>query len=406
MTPEKPAVPVAEKISTTTKDGAVLEGVWLKQPGNPAAPVAVVNHGVLENTRMMDPYMRELHRKGYQVMAFNFRGHGDGSATSGRQHRFSKPPKNHPVTFDRIAAYDIDAIVDKAIEVTGQKNVAMHGHSMGGMSASAYLEGVTYKNGKLILDDTLSGVRQLKVRSLVMLGSPPHIDDLKGIILKLLTLDKHTQSIARSIDLFNLPKRLNEVLDYLESKGSMHKALAKKIEAMLGKLASVDNPVSGILFHPENFKNHPDDFIRMLRHGISPASNELMLKNFGEWAKAGTGSLKSATGEIDFAAHYGRIKIPVTFIAGEHDVLAPAEKIYRDFYLKIGSRNKRFIVVKAGHLDLVRAAGLQGMKNVMHILDDPEALRFHFEKDRGDLCHIETLHIFSNNGIVRILRWE
>jgi len=95
VTPRKYGIPF-EEIQIHLRNRAHPYGWWM--PSSPNAPTLVLIHGWGRNLARMMPYIQKLHPLGYNLVAFDARGHGDSS------------PEKHPTvgTFSE----DILAVVD------------------------------------------------------------------------------------------------------------------------------------------------------------------------------------------------------------------------------------------------------------------------------------------------------
>jgi pimeloyl-ACP methyl ester carboxylesterase len=72
-TPDDIGIPF-EEISIPTYNSRALYGWWI--PGNKTAPTVILVHGWGRNASRMMPYIKVLHEKGYNLLAFDSRNHG------------------------------------------------------------------------------------------------------------------------------------------------------------------------------------------------------------------------------------------------------------------------------------------------------------------------------------------
>ncbi len=107
-----------EKVSFPTADGLTLRG-WLV-PGSDPQRVVVILHGHGGSIDYDLRYVPYLHAAGYNVLQFDFRGHGrsDGNAS----------------TFGYLERMDVQAAV-KFLLGRDLRRIALHGFSLGGMVA-------------------------------------------------------------------------------------------------------------------------------------------------------------------------------------------------------------------------------------------------------------------------------
>jgi len=75
-TPAKFEIPF-EEIQIPTKDGGALYGWWI--PASPDAPTLILVHGWSRNVERVMAYIRELHPRGYNLLAFDARNHGNST---------------------------------------------------------------------------------------------------------------------------------------------------------------------------------------------------------------------------------------------------------------------------------------------------------------------------------------
>jgi pimeloyl-ACP methyl ester carboxylesterase len=104
--------------------------------GNDAAPPLILIHGGRDHCRSFDRIARSL-RPHYHVLAPDLRGHGDSEWTRGGS--YSLPEY----------VYDLTGLV----RLTGANDVAIVGHSMGGMVGLAYAGTVPDKVSRLVVLD-------------------------------------------------------------------------------------------------------------------------------------------------------------------------------------------------------------------------------------------------------------
>jgi pimeloyl-ACP methyl ester carboxylesterase len=104
--------------------------------GNDAAPPLILLHGGRDHCRSFDRIARSL-RPHYHVLAPDLRGHGDSEWTRGGSYALPE------------YVYDLTGLV----RLTGASEVAIVGHSMGGMIALAYAGTVPDKVSRLIVLD-------------------------------------------------------------------------------------------------------------------------------------------------------------------------------------------------------------------------------------------------------------
>lgn len=134
-------LPPGEIVAIPTHDGAVLGATLMGPKGG---RLVVAAHGWVEDRRIWAAMARLLVARGYQVLAYDQRGHGLS-------------------TFDR-AGLTVEAIADdlKAVlEHLDARDAIVIGHSMGGMTAQAFAirhpDTVAERVSALVLVSTASG---------------------------------------------------------------------------------------------------------------------------------------------------------------------------------------------------------------------------------------------------------
>ncbi len=117
-----------EEIRIPANNNCSLYGWWV--PGNKTAPTIILVHGWGRNAGRMMPYIRALHKEGYNLMAFDSRNHGSSDRES-----FSTMLK---------FSEDIRSTIDYGVEQEFVKDhVGLIGLSIGGAAsihASAFDE--------------------------------------------------------------------------------------------------------------------------------------------------------------------------------------------------------------------------------------------------------------------------
>ena len=76
-TPADLEIPFNE-ISIPTKNNCSLYGWWI--PGAETSPTIILVHGWGRNAGRMMPYIKKLHEKGFNLIAFDSRNHGTSDA--------------------------------------------------------------------------------------------------------------------------------------------------------------------------------------------------------------------------------------------------------------------------------------------------------------------------------------
>ena len=181
-----------EVVEAFTADGIALR---MKRYPNPGGVPVIFQTGLTANHNAMDmpvdgySVVKWFHERGYDVYATNFRGHG-------RDEYLSDGPAGCAWTMDDFIAYDVEAIISRVTEVSGQRPFWV-GHSMGGTSVYGYLMGAVYQDvvvdqewvrrglfgwhledvrrPRIVGDDALVDGRHEALAGLVTISSPPRV---------------------------------------------------------------------------------------------------------------------------------------------------------------------------------------------------------------------------------------
>lgn len=142
------------QVNFPSTDGTPLVGSWLPPP-EPTAPVILLAHGNGEDLGRIQPFIHSLHRLGFGVFAYDYRGYGQ---SGGR-------PTEHGLYRDAEAAYGL---------VTGPLGIApdrlfLFGRSLG--SGSVTYLAARHPAAGLILDSPFTSTFQ------VLIPFPPFPND-------------------------------------------------------------------------------------------------------------------------------------------------------------------------------------------------------------------------------------
>ncbi len=300
---------VTEQHTVETADGARLA---LHRHAAPAGRPVLVIHGISSNHHCWDLEAGRslgsfLAARGLDAWLLDLRGHGDSRlGSNGRRLRSGWD-------IDDYGHQDLPAAIDYVRRETGQPQLALVGHSLGGMVAAIYAS--SHPGG----DRALS--------ALVAVGSPMDFSDPDPLL---------TTSLWAA-------RFYGPLLPVVPSP------LAARIQGALpGRLTPVDD----LLFNDLG----EDARERMYQRVVSPLVGG-ELTQFGQALR--TGSFTAADGAVDYPALLGRIETPTLVIAGRADRVAPPDRVVA-YYEGVGAREKRFVIAGRahgfaadyGHLDL------------------------------------------------------
>lgn len=293
----------SEVLSVHTADGWRLALHHYPARGTPRPTPVVLCHGVTANLHNWDAGPGSLPRllaaRGFDVYGLELRGSGDSERT---HYRYS---------FDDYVLRDVPAAVDFVVARAPSGQVHWVGHSMGGMVMYGYLQ----------------RVGQAKVRSLVAVGSPP------------LVLDRNVYvRFAREV-LFPLSTFFFD-------------RLPMGLLSELGAPFADDPPVPAVhlIWNPDNMA--PDTARAVAANGVNDIAANVMRVLVDD-------DFVSLDRAHDYTAEMRRIEVPVLFVGGSLDALAPPAVLAAG-YRAVSSADKRIVVFgKAnghvadyGHVDL------------------------------------------------------
>lgn len=327
----KPTERANETLWATTPDGwrlALHHFIPPIQATKRNHPVLVC-HGISSNKynwdltdRLSFPYY--LAKQGFDTWAVELRASGS-----------SQPPKNSEnelwnYSFDDYVLLDVPTLVETVLKHTKQTKVHWVGHSMGGIVLYGYLQ----------------RVRQDTIQSATVVGSPPYILD-------------HNQNLLRVAE-------------------NAH-GLAKRFRMLPNKTATqLGAPLAAAPFLDEmrlvwNYDNLQPDVARLAAaNAVSNLSSNIVMQilNHGR-----AGPIVSQDNQHNYTSAMNRIRVPIFFVAGALDQLAPPAVLMYG-YRSVASVDKRLEVLgKAngyradyGHMDM--CIGKHAPEEVFGLLGD------------------------------------
>jgi polyhydroxyalkanoate synthase len=303
-----PLPPAAEHLRARTDDGWNLALVRYRPAGVPKGPPVVLCHGISANARNLDldeghSMARFFAAHGREAWTMSLRGTGDSGRTD--EARGRRAP-----TFDDFWRLDLPAVLRTVRDQTGAPVVDFVGHSMGGMTAYAYLS----QGGK-------------GLNAVTTLGSPTRLDWGTGL-----------ESLARA------------VVPLVPAAATLPSALATSLAA---PFQSPDDLVSLFLYNPQS--TDLATWRRFMAYGGADTSGGVAQQLFSLVA---TGRFTSLDGQ-DLKAGLSRVTTPVLVVAARLDRLALAPGV-RDGYDALGGPKEWLLITRAngalgeyGHMDLV-----------------------------------------------------
>jgi polyhydroxyalkanoate synthase len=275
----------------------------------PTKGAVVLVHGFAQNrytwhssARSFSAYLAD---EGWDVFVAELRGHG-------RSRHFTHL---RPSSLDDHVREDFPAFVREATQLSGHDKVVLIGHSMGGLLSYAAVPTV---------------VRD-RVRGVITLGSPYRFGDGNFAMAGL--------------------GKLIELVHYtglLDGRPMLPTGYA-------GKLLKLARPIHDAAVYPASVRGwkpgsmEHDSLGEFLDRSFEAVNVRVTadLMHGGERHTVG-----ARTGQLDYAAAFRSLDIPLLVIAGTADALAPPRACKRAFD-DSGSSDKSYRVFPLGHIDLI-----------------------------------------------------
>lgn len=307
--------PVAETLLVPTADGWTI--ALHRFPPARGAPQrhtpVILCHGITANLRNWDLHERlslprQLARTGFDTYVLELRGSG----ASFKPRLFDQQAYDY--TFDDYALKDVPAAVEAVAQRSRSGQVHWIGHSLGGIVMYAYLQRV-------------GGAR---IRSVAAVGSPPSITD-------------HSSVVRNAGELF-------PIVDFF-----FDELPAGTLTTLLAPLAY---PARTSVQHV--LANFDDLDPEVARTGAAVATDNVAASVVAQLLASEDGHFRSADGAHDYTAGMADIEVPIFFLVGQLDHLAPPA-LFREVYPRVKAPEKRIEVLSVangyhhdyGHLDLV-----------------------------------------------------
>lgn len=258
--------------------------------------VVIVCHGLGSNKYSWDIDRRSIAKylkaQGFDVFLLDLRGSGYSSKPS----VFGE--YSYDYSFDSYALHDLPAAINYVKEKTGSEKVFWVGHSMGGMVLYAFL----------------SKTRDESIKAGVTVGSP--------------------------ID-FSLPSLLKKLaLEFDELVYGFKFFPVRPLSQMLSPLGRVVGLESADILVWESRNIEIDIRRKVMANGVENVSGRVM-KQFIMWFEKG--DFTTEDGSFSYKNGLKDVKVPILFIAGVIDGLAPPQSIYPAYEL-LGTDDKEFVI--------------------------------------------------------------
>ena len=302
-----------EEHYVTTSDNWQLHVMRFKAvKTDPQKIPVILCHGLSYNSNfwnldMGSSFAGQLSRRGYDVWVPSLRGVGK-----------SKPGPGAPgdCTVDDYIHKDLPAIIEYVKEKTNHPKVTWIGHSMGGMVMFGYLETEKPEN----------------VKNFVAIAAPMIFFDPKNDVLEETLKNKNLMKAVAALTGTKIPSQ---------------------VAGGLG--ARVDVPLYTLFY---NYDNMSPFTVMKLKAKVVDNTKPGVLDQMMQFLK--TGEFTSVDGKFSYTKELGRVKLPILFIAGQVDNMAPPD-VVRYAYEHVSSKDKRYRLfctangcrANYGHDDLV-----------------------------------------------------
>lgn len=237
----------SQTVDIEALDGTHLKGLVHLQPKKENAATFVLAHGLLADLHSWDQLAESLYREGYNVVRFNWRGHG------GIGYR-SKAPTTKDYRYDNIVAYDNPAVISFASKIAVQQSlgttdkVVFMGHSLGTMTARLALSGVTKNGNKMEENEAFGKELRSKIHTLFSIGSPadlhPYINlpkpNFTGMIMADIT-NSLVYSLSKSHRPDEQPRFLKESVRKVLAATTNQVTAIPQIKNLIKGAVNVDN---------------------------------------------------------------------------------------------------------------------------------------------------------------------
>lgn len=278
----------------------------------------IVCHGLGSNRFSWDlgkkSIAKYLKNKGFDVYLVDLRGSGDSSKPS----PFNK--YRYDYDFDRYVFYDLKAVINFVKEKTSSEKVFWLGHSMGGMVIYAYM----------------AMVKKEDLKAVVTVGSP--------------------------VD-FTLPTLLYKIAHYTrEIVYGMRFFPVRPIAQMLSPFGKVPiEPADILVWDSENIE--PIVRKKAMANAVDNVSGNVM-KQFVMWFTKE--DFTTSDGVHSYKISLKGVNVPVLFIVGARDGLAPPQSVYEAYKL-LGTEDKKFVIASKAngfyadyaHTDLIMGKNVE-----------------------------------------------
>jgi pimeloyl-ACP methyl ester carboxylesterase len=299
-----------------------------------------------------DSFAKYLQKKGLDIWLIDPRGTGDSGGS------------NYHTTLDDFAASDLTAIIDFISNEIKAKPILI-GHSQGGITSLMHLMGsVKNGNGEVSISKEIASERQKKLRGLVTLGSYPNMTypkDREPAPMQIIANEGVQISIfGKKITLI----KTQTILNFISKR--IHLPIPPPIKLRRKLIA---HPILQILLFPVTIfcniiaYNSSWDAL-YYRKTVSRKERKYLFYNTIDASFTGIimqfyyavkhGQMWSADQKVNYSENYHLIKLPISVVGMEFDMIENAEEMKKHMFSAIASEEKVFTLWKdQGHENFV-----------------------------------------------------
>lgn len=278
-----------------------------------------------------------LQANGYDLWIMHSRGTADSGGCASR------------AAMDDYASCDIPAVIDYVTAHTGQRPIYV-GHSQGGITAIISMMGAIRRHdGTMALNDAAADERQAKLAGLVTLGSfldftrttPSAMGDLarNGVQLSLFGLKITLLAPGLLLAIVRLIGYVPVPVGRWLRRGLMEhrsvRVLCAPVHWVMRGVALLG--LWEFLYHVPNIG--ADVRVRLLNLTMDSTFAGILRQFYG--AVVG-GAMHSLDDAVNYSASYHRLRLPVSYVAMEHDGLADPVMVERVMFAHTASTEKHF----------------------------------------------------------------
>lgn len=148
-----------EKISVTTKDGLILRGEFYKSLNINAKQTVICAHGFRSSGIWDFATLSMFFINNFNVIFINHRGHNESDGNE--------------ICFGQKSCYDVNLWIEKALEITPDCDIILHGVSMGGATVLMASDKIENPKVKFIVSDCAYSDGGLEMKYMVKYSKYP-----------------------------------------------------------------------------------------------------------------------------------------------------------------------------------------------------------------------------------------